>query len=244
MDTPQSRLRGFIDNHFDSYTEYAELLGVKPGTLNSYLNGNRVFSTKSKLKRLSETGINIEWYLYGNGEELNENLPSLQRKQNLVSQEKKANGDEIYRIPREAQGMLANIKLHIMSVSAATGALTSLNDLPTTYMPLALGINIDADSHDAIFVNGESMVDAGISTGDIIIFEVYNTIPNFNCMIVGALNGMPIMKHLVHQKDGVILLKSDSQSARDIVLGDLEELILFGIVKKVLKDYAPVRKSN
>ena len=244
MNTPQSRLRTFIDNHFDSYTEYAELLGVKPGTLNSYLNGDRVFSTKSKLKRLSETGINIEWYLYGRGEDVNDNLPSQQRKKNEVSHEKKANGEELYRVPREFQGMLANIKLYIMSVSAATGALTDLNDLPMTFMPLALGMNIDSETHDAIYVNGTSMEDAGISTGDVIIFEVQKTVPNFDCTIVGALNGMPIMKHLVHQKDGSILLKSDSQRAKDIILGELEDLTLFGIVKKVVKDYAPARKSN
>lgn len=245
MSTAQSRLRAFIDKYFDSLTEYAELLGVKPGTLNSYLNGDRVFSTKSKLHRLSETGINIEWYIYGEGEEVNpDKLPNRHRRSNEVSQEKRVNGDEIYRIPKEFQGMLANIKLHIMSVSAATGALTDLNDLPTTYMPLALGINIDSNTHDAIYVNGDSMEDAGISTGDIIIFESQNNLPRYDCVIVGSLNGMPIMKHLVHQKDGSILLQSDSQRAKDIILGDLEDLILFGIVKKVIKDHAPVRKCN
>lgn len=244
MSTPQARLRSFIDKHFGSYTEYSEILGIKPGTLNSYLNGERVFSTKSKLKRLSETGINIEWYLYGDGEEVNENLPSRKRKLNLEHNEKKANGDEIYRVPLEFQKMLSNIRLYIMSVSAATGTLTDLNDLPMTFMPLALGMNIDSDTHNAIYVNGESMEDAGITTGDVIIFEIQKTIPKYDCTIVGSLNGMPIMKHLVHQKDGTISLQSDSPKAKNIELGELENLILFGIVKKVVKDYAPVRKSN
>ena len=156
----------------------------------------------------------------------------------------KTNGEQIYRLSKEQQSMISNIKLHIMSVNAATGTLTDLNDLPTTFMPLALGMNIDPETHDAIFVNGQSMEDAGVGTGDIIIFELYNYIPKFDCIIVGSLNGMPIMKHLCHQKNGNILLKSDSNKAEDIVLGDLEDLNMFGIVKKVIKDYAPNRKTN
>lgn len=245
MSTPQTRLREFIEKYYNNPTHFSEVLGVKPGSLNGYLNSDLVFKTKSTLERLSETGINIDWYRYGEGDEVDfDKLPERFKKQAEGQNDKKANGDDIYRIPKALQGMLSNIKLHIMSVSAATGTLTDLNDLPTTFMPLALGINIDADTHDAIYVNGQSMEDAGISTGDIIIFEVQKNIPSYDCMIVGALNGMPIMKHLVHQKDGKILLKSDSPFAKDIVLGDLEDLTLFGIVKKTIKDHAPVRKSN
>jgi SOS-response transcriptional repressor LexA len=250
-DTPQERLRQFIEDYYNNLTHFADTLGVTPSTLNTYLNTDRVYTNKSSLNRLSKTGINIEWYLHGVGEPaVLENLPvrgSGKKKDifnNRVEDTHEKYKEEVYRIPKEFQGMLANIKLHIMSASAATGTLTDLNDLPTTYMPLALGMSIDEKSHDAIYVNGDSMQDAGVNSGDIIIFEVCTNKPNYDCTIVGALNGMPIVKHLVHQKNGSIILKSDSVGVKDIKLGDMEDFIIFGIVKKVIKDYAPAGKKN
>ena len=250
MKTPPERLKDFIENYYRSTTDFCKAMDVGRGALNNYINADLVFSTKKTLDRLAKTGIAIEYYLHGTGDKVDEsNLKNNKYylKEDVLVEtksEKKVNGEEIYRIPKEFQGMLANIRLHIMNVSAATCALTDLNDLPTTFMPLALGMNIDQDTHDAIYVNGESMEDAGISTGDIIIFEKQNFIPDYDCLIVGSLNGMPIMKHLFHNKDGSIQLKSDSQKHKDIFLGDLEDLILFGIVKKVIKDHAPNRKKN
>ena len=271
LSTPQGRLRHFIAKYFKSVTNYAEVLGVSQGSLNTYvrLKNPNVFEKPKPLERLEKTGLSAKWYLEGVGEMvIPENLEKIKHQlkeemdteiteqvikkisssdnsDNINKHEsKKVNGEEIYLIPKEFQGMLANIKLHIMSVHAATGTLTDLNDLPTTYMPLALGMNIDSDTHHAIYVNGQSMEDSGVTTGDIIIFEDYKKIPDVDCMIVGSLNGMPFLKYLSHRSDGSIVLKSNSKGVRDIILGDLEEIVIFGIVKKIIKDYAPIRMPD
>ena len=130
-DTPQSRLRDFIDEHYHSPTVFAKILGVSPGTINTYINTDRVYQNKSALRRLAETGINIEWYLHGIGEPFNKEALSKgaikvkEKNEDYIADKK----DEIYRVPKEFQGMLANIKLHIMSASAATGTLTDLRGM-------------------------------------------------------------------------------------------------------------------
>jgi hypothetical protein len=248
--------------YYNSQLQYAAVIGVQAGALTPYVSDGdkaRVYRGAKVLERLEETGLNLEWYLRGTGQMLiPENYRATTKRLRFKSKlahpesqileetntEKKVNGEQLYRIPNQVQGILSNIKLHLMSVSAATGTLTSLNDLQHTYMPLAMGVNLEATVHEAIYVNGQSMEDAGITTGDIIIFEVHNTIPNYDCAIVGALNGMPILKHLHHTKHGTIQLQSYSKIAKDIILGNFEELVIFGIVKKVIKDYAPTARRN
>ncbi|MFA7326580.1 MAG: hypothetical protein WC121_07955 [Candidatus Kapaibacterium sp.] len=245
MNTPQQRLRYFIEKYYNNPTDFSAALGVTAGSLNGYLNSTLVFKTKSTLARLSDTGINIDWYLKGEGEEVNyEKLPK-QFQRNIENTMTKADDNEIQNeLFNMYKGVITYIKLHIINLGEATNALTDLSKFATTFIPLALGTKIDGDSHEAIYAIGQSMENTGISPEDIIIFEVKNTIPRYDCMIVGSTNGMLIVRELVHLNEEGIVLKSASTIGKDIPTGDLDDFILFGIVKKVIKDYTHVNKSS
>jgi len=73
MYTPQSRLEYFIKEVFKTKTEFARLMDMRPSDLQKYIgNGNSVFSSEEKYRKLSNLGLNMNWYKIGEGEMLAE----------------------------------------------------------------------------------------------------------------------------------------------------------------------------
>ena len=77
MDTPQKRLRAFIGANFKSKKEFADSIGLSPSNLFKYLNdGGSVLSSPAFQKKLNELGLNVLWYLNGEGD-MDASKPSL-----------------------------------------------------------------------------------------------------------------------------------------------------------------------
>jgi len=71
------RLRLFGQAKFSSMTDFANALGVKPQTLNSYLSG-KVRPGNSLEARLKKMGCDIIWLEYGkNEQEINQEFQSM-----------------------------------------------------------------------------------------------------------------------------------------------------------------------
>lgn len=71
MDTPQKRLKYFINQKFAKQKDFAELIGFTPSDLNKYIgNGKSVFENHEKIVKLSNLGLNVHWYKTGEGEML------------------------------------------------------------------------------------------------------------------------------------------------------------------------------
>jgi SOS-response transcriptional repressor LexA len=68
FDTPQKRLKYFIEKQFTNNTDFAEAVGVSNSVVSKYTQeGGVVARSRRVLKRLSELGLNVEWYLTGKG---------------------------------------------------------------------------------------------------------------------------------------------------------------------------------
>jgi len=66
--TPQSRLDEFIRLNFKRKKEFAEIMQMRDSDLSKYTaNGESVFQTKNKINQLEKLGLNIVWYLHGEG---------------------------------------------------------------------------------------------------------------------------------------------------------------------------------
>lgn len=76
LDTPQQRLEAFINKRFKSKTEFAKKIGILPQSLNRYVNNAKyVFRDYNHIEKLKETGLNIDWYLNGEGDMLDSDTP-------------------------------------------------------------------------------------------------------------------------------------------------------------------------
>lgn len=69
MGTPQQRLRAFISKHFKTNKEFAEAIGISPNNIPKYLkDGGNVFSSAAMHSKLYSVGLNVTWYLTGEGD--------------------------------------------------------------------------------------------------------------------------------------------------------------------------------
>jgi transcriptional regulator with XRE-family HTH domain len=69
LDSPQLRLKYFVTKAYKKQKDFAKDLGVTPQSLYVYLNdGGSIYTSADKQKKLEELGLNINWYLTGEGE--------------------------------------------------------------------------------------------------------------------------------------------------------------------------------
>jgi hypothetical protein len=78
MDTPQERLKYFILSRYKKIKDFCEDIGMSPYSIDKYINkGHSVLTSADYIQKLSDMGLNIEWYRTGKGEMLKENKPEI-----------------------------------------------------------------------------------------------------------------------------------------------------------------------
>lgn len=71
MNTPQERLKHFVLMTFRKQKEFAEKMNIYPGDIAKYTKPDgSIFQTPEKISKLTELGLNINWYFTGEGEML------------------------------------------------------------------------------------------------------------------------------------------------------------------------------
>ena len=83
--------------------------------------------------------------------------------------------------------------------------------------------------------DGESMINAGIRTGDILVVDRSKE-PVENSIIIACVNNEFTVKYLHRDEDGIIL-KSGNPEYPDIVLFDGSELRVFGVVTSCIHQF-------
>ena len=83
--------------------------------------------------------------------------------------------------------------------------------------------------------DGESMINAGIRTGDILVVDRSKE-PVENSIIIACVNNEFTVKYLHRDEDGIIL-KSGNPEYPDIVLFDGSELRVFGVVTSCIHKF-------
>jgi repressor LexA len=108
------------------------------------------------------------------------------------------------------------------------------SEAPATlrFLPTTLGISNTSRAF-AVRVRGDSMIDAGIFSGDIVVLEKKEAKPND--IVAALVDGENTLKRLVHEK-GRIYLKAENKAYPDI--HPVEKLDIQGVVVSVLRTYA------
>lgn len=100
------------------------------------------------------------------------------------------------------------------------------------FLPATLGI-ADPKRAFAIKVRGESMRDAGIFTGDVVVLEKKEA--RVGDIVAALIDGESTLKRLV-KKDGGYYLKAENPDYPDLV--PIEEMAIQGVVVSILRRYA------
>lgn len=83
-------------------------------------------------------------------------------------------------------------------------------------------------------VSGNSMINAGINSGDKILVNSNYPITT-GTIIVGSLNSKPFVKRILFT-DNKTILRSENDDYEDIRITDLDEFTIWGAARKVIKD--------
>ena len=100
------------------------------------------------------------------------------------------------------------------------------------FIPTTLGIS-DTNRAFAVKVRGDSMIDAGIFSGDIVVLEQKEA--KHNDIVAALIDGENTLKRLIHDK-GRVYLKAENAAYPD--LSPMEHLDVQGVVVSVLRTYA------
>lgn len=191
VDTPQARLKRFIDYKYNTQKAFADKLGVTPVYLNHYTNGEGVFSNYDQIQKLRQLGLNPEWYRVGTGSM--EYIPI-----------KEVNNKEV----NEFLNFVATIPLYSQLAYASTSTIIpTIEEFEIGKVTENVGMRVNSPkSFGAVQVSGNSMVNFGIVNGSKVVFN-RDLQPKNNNIIVAILNGNLLIKQYV-VKDGKIELHS------------------------------------
>lgn len=84
-----------------------------------------------------------------------------------------------------------------------------------------------------IRVTGDSMVNAGISAGDMLIVDKSVSI-NSGMIIVASINGELLVKRVINDGANTVL-RSENSAYEDIIISDSDQLKIWGAVTSVIK---------
>nr|WP_246046230.1 S24 family peptidase [Rarobacter faecitabidus] len=117
-------------------------------------------------------------------------------------------------------------------VAVAAGYPSPAQDYDRTEIDLVSEIVKDKTSTFFLRVAGESMSEAGISDGDVIVVDRSLT-PASGDVVVAVLDGMLTVKRLDVSHRGVTL-RAENRHHPDIVVDELSELTIWGVVTTCL----------
>lgn len=130
--------------------------------------------------------------------------------------------------PRPVSPAEATTLLSAAPVSVACGFPSPAQDYVTETLSLDERLIRDKEATFIVEASGSSMVDAGISDGDPLLVEKGRT-PEHGDIVVAVLNGELTIKRL-HVGRGAVVLRSESGTHPDIVVDELSELTIWGVV--------------
>ena len=221
------RLKIIADTYFGGIVGLAKEIGMKPDSLRSYYTKDSIPGNKIR-PLLEKVGINMKYLDYGEGNEfIKEKFPEPMANYKPTTLEHLSEAEFQF---------IMNIPIYDLPAHANIGSLVNFNDLPVSFRPLGLGLRGNINNYFGIKVLGDSMKDALIASGDIIIYDKTMQ-PTNNDKVVVMLNGTILLKKWEQTPEGVIHLKSCYNGIQPIIVNEIDDkLTIIGVVKKVLRD--------
>ena len=192
-DTPQSRLKRFIEYKYQTQKAFADKLGVSAVYLNHYTNGEGVFSNYDQIQKLRQLGLNPEWYRDGIG--------SME-----LAEVKEIGTKDV----RNFLNFVATIPLYSQLAYASTSTIIpTIEEFEIGTITENVGMKVNnPKSFGAVQVSGNSMVNFGIVNGSKVVFN-RDLQPKDSNIIVAILNGNLLIKQYVEKKGKIELHSAD-----------------------------------
>lgn len=130
------------------------------------------------------------------------------------------------------QGFSYQIPLYASKVRA--GFPSPADDYIETYLDLNSRCVTNPAATFFVIASGDSMSDAGISSGDLLIVD-RSLEASHGKIVVAAIDGELTVKRLSHSKGRVQLLPANTKYSPIDITGE-QDLVIWGVVKHILKD--------
>jgi DNA polymerase V len=124
------------------------------------------------------------------------------------------------------------IKLPLYSSSVSAGFPSPADDYIESLLDLNEYLIKNSAATFLVRAKGESMLHAGISSGDILIVDKSIT-PTHGKIVIAAIDGELTVKRL-YQKEGVIKLQPDNPDYNDIDINAFSDSVIWGVVTSVI----------
>lgn len=216
-------------NYPPTLDEIAASMGITKGTLQYHMTALRKKGVIAWNQGAARSVRVVDDYYFDAFEKKHEPLFQRKRKSDAVS------GNGGYRDPGNGEFAVETVgernRIPILGKIAAGSPLTILDE-PDEYLEL--------DSYFptgcfALKVKGESMVDALISDGDLVLIEPKNTANNGEIVVALLNNDSTTLKRFFKEKDGRIKLQPENPNMEPIFVDPKQDLKIQGIVKGVIR---------
>ncbi|NTV46979.1 MAG: hypothetical protein HGB11_10780 [Chlorobiales bacterium] len=226
------RLTAFMDAKGWSKTHLAEAVGVLPQNINRYLTGK---SDQSRIIiSLISHGLNPEWARTGEGEMYAKSGGIVQDNSNAVQT---PDDDRLNNVLKRieilekhaqhaAESQSIQIPLFQHAVSAGTPCMA--NEEIEKYISIPKDITRHPECTYAVRANGDSMIGAGIETGDILIADQQAPVKD-KCIVIASINGSQTVKRIQLQL-GAVVLFPENDLYQAIPLKETDDVEILGTI--------------
>ena len=131
---------------------------------------------------------------------------------------------------------LFSIPLYDVNARANIGSLTSFDDLPVSTVKLAVGLRLNPIFTVGMKVRGDSMIEAGIVDGSIVLIDKSKT-PIPGSGIACLLNGTLLIKVYELDENTNVVLESKNSSVEPIKVKESDTFEVIGVIRAVLSHW-------
>lgn len=132
-----------------------------------------------------------------------------------------------------AQMVAANVPVYASRVRA--GLPSPADDQIDDQVDLNRLLLDDGTGRYLVRVEGDSMIDAGIAEGDLLVVDRQRQARHGD-IVLAAIDGEPTVKRLI-RKDGRIALQPENSAYRVIEIDPTQELAIWGVVTSCVKQF-------
>jgi len=140
------------------------------------------------------------------------------------------------RVDEGAMNELFSIPLYDVNARANIGSLTSFDDLPVSTVKLAVGLRLNPVFTVGMKVRGDSMSEAGIVDGSIVLIDKSKT-PLPGSGIACLLNGVLLIKIYEQDEQKNVILHSKLSGINPINIKETDSFEIIGVVRAVLSHW-------
>ena len=228
LDTPQKRLSDFILARYVNKVSFAERIGMSKENLAKYLRSNGlVFSTPKTQQKLRDAGLNVEWYLTGEGSMDTKDSPLLAAH---VPPDIKFSGDVEFIYESDL------IEVPLID-SAFPCGVPEPNEGKIIKVLVPKRIVAEMKDPYLLKCKGDSM-SPRIEDGDYIVVETFNgdlTQLDNESIVVAYINNEFTVKRIFQQGDIFMLVPENLNGHKPYVLAPHDEMSIIARVLRVAK---------